>query len=232
MDASKRPHRSAVFNRPKVVVRTPMQRRGRWVGRVFVQGLAAVLPGVVTLYLLWWLGSTFESILGGALKYLLPEGLYWPGMGVALGVVLIFAAGVALQLLVARHLYAAFEGLLKRVPVVRTIYGPVKDMMGFLYSDSKDKAAEQRAVRVEVPGLGGGLVGFVTREVAFELTNCPEDEDRVAVYLPMSYQIGGYMVLLPRSAVQPLDMGMQDVLRLTMTAGMARGKTDPEAPVA
>lgn len=232
MDAPKRTQRSAVFNRPKVVILSRMQRRGRWAGRIFVQGLAAVLPGVVTLYLLWWLGSTFESILGGALKYLLPEGLYWPGFGVALGVVLIFAAGVALQLLVARHLYAAFEGLLKRVPVVRTIYGPVKDMMGFLASDAKDKAAEQRAVRVEVPGIGGALVGFVTREAAEELTKCPEDKDRVAVYLPMSYQIGGYMVLVPRSDVKPLDMGMQDVLRLTMTAGMARGKSDQTPPLA
>ena len=55
--------------------------------RMFLTGLAAVLPVAVTLYVLYWLGSTAEAFLGGGLKMLIPDTLYWPGMGVAAGLV-------------------------------------------------------------------------------------------------------------------------------------------------
>jgi uncharacterized membrane protein len=72
------------------------------------------------------------------------------------------------------------------------------------------------------------LLGFVTRE---DFSDCPEGmggEDKVAVYLPMSYQIGGYTVNVPRSCVEPIDMSFQDAMRYALTAGMAAAeKTGP-----
>jgi uncharacterized membrane protein len=55
--------------------------------RVFLTGLAAVLPVTVTLYVLYWLGSTAEASWDGGLKMLDPDSLYWPGMGVVAGLV-------------------------------------------------------------------------------------------------------------------------------------------------
>ncbi len=235
MDDPRTPRRSSIYTIPLSVTFAPahLRRRSRWLGRVFVQGLAAVMPLVITIYLLWWLGGTFESLLGGGLKRALPEGRYWPGMGLTLGLALIFALGVFLQLVMARHLYAGFEEVLKRVPIVRTIYGPLKDMTALFSTDTKERANAQRAVRVDLPALGFSLVGFVTREDAMALTSQEDDAERIAVYLPMSYQIGGYMLLLPRSAVRPLDIGVQDVLKMTLTAGLAMGDTETaHAPAA
>ena len=66
------------------------------------------------------------------------------------------------------------------------------------------------------------LIGFVTRE---DFRGTPfglADADTVAVYLPMSYQIGGYTVLLPRRLIEPIDMSVEDALRFAVTAGMSR----------
>jgi len=57
----------------------------KMVTRIFLKGLAAVLPITVTIYVLYWLGSTAESVLGRGLKMLIPDRLYWPGMGVVAG---------------------------------------------------------------------------------------------------------------------------------------------------
>lgn len=225
MDESNRRPRSPLHVMPKG---RPRRRRGpgRWTGRIFVQGLAAILPLVVTVYLLVWLARTFERILGSALEFAIGKEVYQPGMGVGLGVVLVFALGVALQLLTAQHLYSAFEGAVQRLPVVRTIYGPLKDMMVFVVSSSKGREGLRQAVRVDFPGVDLSFVGFVTKESARDLTAAEDDAERVAVYLPMSYQIGGYMVLVPRSAVRPLDLGLEQTLRMTMTAGMSTAPTE------
>jgi uncharacterized membrane protein len=195
--------------------------RARWAGRIFVQGLAAVVPVSITLYILWWIGSGFEALLGGMLQSILPEGWYGPGYGILLGILIVFVVGALLQMLLARQLYDAIESQLERLPLIKTIYGPLKDLMSFIATSSKDRKRLKQVVRVDLEQIGVSLIGFMTRESASELTDQPDDSERVSVYLPMSYQIGGYMVLVPRSAVRTLDMGIEQVLRMTMTAGMS-----------
>jgi uncharacterized membrane protein len=226
MDDTQRARRSPLYVMPRGRFR-PVRRSGRWTGRVFLQGLAAVLPAALTIYLLVWLARTFESILGGGLKALLPENVYRPGFGLLLGVLLIFGIGIALQLLPARHLFSLFDASLQRLPVVRSIYGPLKDMMVFVVSSSKGREGLQQAVRVDFPG-DLSFIGFLTKESARDLTCQDDDAARIAVYLPLSYQIGGYMILVPRSAIRPLDLGLEQVLRMTMTAGMSTSPADPK----
>jgi uncharacterized membrane protein len=66
------------------------------------------------------------------------------------------------------------------------------------------------------------LLGFVTRQDLSRLPLGMEGRDTIAVYLPMSYQIGGYTLLLPRTMVEPVQMSMEDALRFTITAGMSQ----------
>jgi uncharacterized membrane protein len=74
---------------------------------------------------------------------------------------------------------------------------------------------------VSVPFGPGRVIGFVTQENPRALG--PEaGSDLIAVYLPMSYQIGGYTVLLPRRLVEPVDMSVEDALRFAVTAGMSK----------
>jgi uncharacterized membrane protein len=186
---------------------------------LFLKGLAAVLPITVTLYVLYWLGSTAESLLGRGLKMLIPGSLYWPGMGVVAGLALVFAIGALMNAWLFRKVFRWGERLLERIPLVKALYGSVRDLMGFF--SGSDKKTMRKAVTVAVGNTPLRLIGFITREDFGDLPAGIGDDDTVAVYLPMSYQIGGFTTLVPRSAVQPIDMSIEQAMRFAVTAGMS-----------
>ena len=186
----------------------------------FLRGLVTLLPILLTVYILYWLAVTADSLLGRPLKVLLPDWMYRPGLGLLIGVALVFAVGLVMELYMARRLWALLERALLRVPVVKTLYGAIKDFAGFVSESSKQKGMGQ-VVRVRL-GDHMHLLGFVTREDFGAMPVGLGGPDVVAVYLPMSYQIGGYMVLLPRRLVEPVDMSVEDALRFAVTAGMSQ----------
>ena len=100
-------------------------------------------------------------------------------------------------------------------------YAPLKDLMRFLVQTEGERRFGQ-VVMVEFEQLSARLLGFVTCEEGREVSGLERDADSVAVYLPMSYQIGGFMVLVPRSAIEPVDVSVETALRLAITAGMSR----------
>ena len=190
-----------------------MQRR---TARIFLRGLTVVLPLALTAYALWWLVFTIERFFHWLWNVLLPDGWYFTGLGIVLGVLAIYAVGVLAGAWLGRLLLEMVEGLLGRIPLVKTIYGSVRDLMSFFAGKKKGMG---RVVIAEIaPDIR--LLGFVTQEDAQQLTGLPADEGKTAVYLPMSYQIGGYMVLLPRDRLTQLDMKVEDALRLAITAGI------------
>jgi uncharacterized membrane protein len=186
----------------------------------FLRGLATVLPIVLTVYVLYWLAISAEALLGRPLRLLLPAGWYWPGLGIVAGALLVFVAGLAMELYVARRLLGMLERLVLQVPVVKTVYSAIKDFAGFVSESSRGKGMGQ-VVRVRV-AENMHLVGFVTREDFRGAPGGVAEADTIAVYLPMSYQIGGYTVLLPRRLVEPVDMSVEDALRFAVTAGMSK----------
>jgi len=194
--------------------------------RTFLTGLGAILPLAITLVVLWWLGAAAENVLGGRLRQLLPEHLYFPGLGLLTGIALIFLFGVLLRAYLVQRLLAWIENLIQRIPGAKTVYGIVRDMMGLFSGDLQKKFGA--AVLVTLPGTDYRLVGFVTRE---DFAGLPENlgiPGTIAVYLPMSYQIGGYTLMLPREQVEPLDLTLEDAMRYTLTAGVsARRPEDP-----
>ena len=189
--------------------------------KTFLTGLFAILPIAVTFYVLIKLASWAESILGTAIKLVLPAGLYHVGMGLVSGILLIFALGVLMRVFVVRRLFGWGEAVLARIPLVKVIFGSVHDLMGF-FSGSKARGFSQ-VVLVSLGQTNLSTLGFVTRE---NFTGVPPEmggEDTVVVYIPLSYQIGGHMVLVPRTAIKPLPMSMQDAMRFAITAGMTSG---------
>lgn len=186
----------------------------------FLRGLAVSLPIIVTLAVLVWLVVAAESVLGGALKFLLPDGVYTRGMGLTIGVIVIFAAGMATRFIVFQSLVTAFERRLNRIPIIKTLYGSVRDLMS-LFSKQDEEARFSKMVTVAWPGVPMRLFGFVTLE-DFSQLGIEVDDEEVAVYLPLSYQIGGYMALIPRGCLKPVDMKLEEGMRFVVTAGMSR----------
>lgn len=195
--------------------------------KIFLTGLAALLPVLITLYVLLWFGRTAESVFGGIIKFALPDSWYYPGMGLLVGLVVIFLIGLLMRAWVVRRLFGFGERLLQRIPLVKTIYGSMRDLMGF-FSGSKDQGFSQ-VVLVTIPGGAGKLMGFVTRDDFSDLPAGVGGADTVAVYLPMGFMIGGYTLLLPRSAIEPIDMSVQDAMKFAVTGGMKIKRPDGDS---
>jgi uncharacterized membrane protein len=187
--------------------------------RTFLTGLVTVIPVVASLYLLAWLVMASESVLGALMRSILPDDLYWPGMGMVLVIALIFLVGLFMRTWVAQRLFAWAETLLYRTPVVKSVYGPLRDLVIFMAEPRE--TGPMQVVAVRIGGTEARLVGYVTRSDLTELPQGINGQDSLAVYLPFSYQIGGYMAIMPRSAVEPLDMSFEDAMRLTLTAGLS-----------
>lgn len=189
-------------------------------GKLFLKGLAVVIPLALTVAILWWLAGGAERLLGGLLVRFLPQGWYVPGMGLVAGLAITMLIGLLSHVLLFQKLFTYGEGILNRLPLVKSIYTAIKDFVDYFSPDSK--AAMSKVVLVRLPGQEFEQIGFVTRE---DFANLPLElstVDPVAVYLPMSYQIGGYTLFLPRTAITPIDMSFEEGMKLVLTGGVSR----------
>jgi uncharacterized membrane protein len=189
----------------------------RYIQRVFLKGLIAIIPVAVTIYLVIWLASGFEAMFGSAIEYLLPTGSYVPGMGLVMGVLLIFFVGLMLQTWFTRQLWELGEKLLDRMPLVRPVFGSLKQVVAYMSGAEQPKG--NRVVMVSLGDPPLRMLGLVTQE-RLEFLAKNEVDETVAVFLPWSYQIGGFTVFLPRSALVRVDLTPQEALRLALTAGV------------
>ena len=189
-------------------------------GKLFLKGLAVVIPAALTLAILWWLARGAERLLGGLLSESLPAGWYVPGMGLLSAVAITILIGLLTHVILFQRLFAVGEAILNRLPLVKSIYSAIKDFMGYLSPDSKK--AMRKVVLVKLPGQVFELIGFVTREDFSGLSIRLSVDDPVAVYLPFSYQIGGYTLFLPRSSLTPIDMSFEDAMKLVLTGAVTR----------
>ena len=181
-------------------------------------GLITILPITLTLYLIYWLAVSSESVLGALLTNILPAGIYRPGLGVAAGIVLLFFVGMLMHSYVAQRLFVRMEQLVLRLPLVRLIYPAIRDFIEY-FSPMKKKEFEQ-VVAVEIGDSGMRAIGLVTQADTRHLPGGFDDAGCVLVYLPMSYMIGGYTLLVPRDKLRALDMSMDEAMRFILTAGV------------
>ncbi len=184
---------------------------------LFITGLLAILPLGLTIYILIWLVTTFESLFRGLFDLILPQTWYIPGMGVLGGVVTIFFIGLVLQFLFFQQLKTWLESLFEKFPLVGDIYESLNGLMQYLAGGDKQAPAEQ-VVIVEIDGMH--LLGIVTCSDLKDAPNGIAKGDMVGVYLPMSYQVGGYTVYIARDRVIPVEMSKKEALRWTLTGGV------------
>jgi len=189
-------------------------------GKLFLKGLAVVIPVTLTLAILWWMARGAEEILGGLLMRFLPGGWYIPGMGLVSAVAMTILIGLLTHVILFQKLFALGDTVLQRLPLVKTIYSALKDFIGYLSPDSK--MALSKVVLVKIPGQEFEQLGFVTREDFSRLPMELSVEEPIAVYLPMSYQIGGYTLFLPRSCLKPIEMTFEEGMKLVLTGAVSR----------
>lgn len=189
----------------------------------FLRGLGVVLPIALTIYCVVWAVQAGEAFMKPLAVFLMPKSIpYLPGSGLVLGVGLVYLAGLLVQLFVIEWLVGLGQRLLERTPLVRSLYNAFADFVSSFSRRPTDMAS--RVVNVRLAD-DLSVVGFITDQDPSKLRAPGDPDDRVAVYLPMSYQIGGYTILVPRDRLRPLDLDVQDAMRRVLTAGVG-GRSD------
>lgn len=145
---------------------------------------------------------------------------YIPGLGLILGL-----GGIVLLGYLVSHKYiykvlSLIEFPFTNLPVVKSIYSSLKSFADYFAPHKKDSS--QQAVTLKVPGHPLEIVGLITRKNTDGLPDGFIQGDRVAVYLPMGYMIGGYTVFVPRDWLTPIDMSVEEVMSASLFAWMSK----------
>jgi uncharacterized membrane protein len=190
------------------------------ISTTLITGFITVVPIVLTIYLLYWLAVSSEQVMGTALRWALPEVVYFPGLGTIAGLVVVFAIGLLMRAVLVRKLFSFGEEILFHLPIIKTVYRAIRDLFDF-FSPKKEHFG--RVVIVTFNNME--IIGFITQEDPARLPVSFRDRDRVLVYIPMSYMIGGFTLLIPKEDIKPCQMNMDEAMRFALTAGIT-GKSD------
>ncbi len=185
------------------------------IGKTLITGIITVVPIVLTLYLLYWLAVSSEQVMGRALQWALPSVVYFPGLGTIAGLVLVFLVGLLMKAVLVRQLFAFGESIVYRLPIIKSVYRAIRDLFDFF---SPKKEHFDRVVIVNVNDME--MIGFITQDDPQRLPSSLRNPDSVLVYLPMSYMIGGFTLLIPKKDIKPCQMNMEEAMRFVLTAGI------------
>jgi uncharacterized membrane protein len=189
----------------------------RFLVKLFFRGLAAILPLALTGYLVFAAVQAGEALLRSLVLLFLPEESYRPGMGFVLSVALLMVIGLLMYSFVVRQIYSLATALLERIPIVKSVYGMLADAVR-LVASGEERPFRKVVLVTRVEGIH--QLGFVTRDDFSDLQEIGSGQ--VAVFLPMSYQLGGFTVIVPRDRVREIAMSVEDALRFCVTAGVTR----------
>ena len=195
---------------------------GATVRRYFVAGLLVWIPLVITLWVLKLLVDLMDQSLLLVPAQFRSEALFGfhvPGMGMILTVAIVLATGALAANFFGRKVLALGDRLLQRVPVVRSIYGGVKQISDTLFSP--EGKAFRRAVLVRYPHAGAWTVALVTGTPEHEVADIL-GRDQISVFVPTTPNItAGFFLIVPRSETVELDMGVDAALKYIISMGVA-----------
>ena len=186
--------------------------------RYFLTGLLVITPIWGTVLILSTLFVAVDDILGEILARVLPQGAYIRGLGIAALILLIFTVGLLATNFIGRQIVKHWEDWLHRVPVVRGIYATLKAMMDILSFDERKKY--NRVVLIQFPKNGHYCFAFVTGAMQGQVQTIAA-EPLLNVYVPTSPNpTSGYFLLVPEREVIPLDMSVEEAMKLIVSGGL------------
>jgi len=184
--------------------------------KTFIRGILVLLPLILTIYPLYYFFNWLNSISNELIQYFFPGMTSLPGTGIVLGIITIFLLGLLMSSNFIRRVYEWIEAPLLRIPLVKSLYSAIKELTRYLAPEPGRKKAD-KVVVVKIPDMDIEIIGFVMRTDLSPLPDELEKQDRVAVYFPMSYQVGGYTLFLPRSWLKNTDMSVEDAMKNVLT---------------
>jgi uncharacterized membrane protein len=196
----------------------PTPRALAWLRRRFVTGFFYAVPLIISVAALLWIFDVLDSLTGPVYARLL--GREVPGLGLATTAAFVLLVGVVGNNVLGKRLVQQGEALLQKIPVFRTIYSPIRQLLAAFSPDNESSL--KRVVMVR-DGCGGFRLGFVTRDFVAERDG--RLQALVAVYIPTNNLYLGDILVCDRDAVVYPDITVQEGVRVFLTGGMAIPET-------
>jgi uncharacterized membrane protein len=189
--------------------------------KYFITGLLILVPLAITLWVLNLIISTMDQSL-----LLLPErwqpktvfGFHIPGLGTILTLLVIFFTGLLTRNIIGKQIVHGWELLLKRIPIVNSIYSSVKQVSDTLFSSSGN--AFRKALLVQYPRQGAWTIAFLTGVPGGDVKNHLVG-DYVSIYVPTTPNpTSGFFLMVPRAETIELDMSVDEALKYIVSMGV------------
>ena len=172
--------------------------------RYFFEGLLVLIPVVATIYVIFLIFTKVDNIFKFSV----------PGMGFIVTILTITIVGFISSNFITKKLLGLVEKIFTKLPFVKMIYTSVKDLIGAFVGDKK--SFDKPVLVTLSPGSNIQAIGFVTRE-SLENIGFP---DKVAVYLPQSYNFAGNLLVVPRDQVTPISAESGDIMAFIVSGGV------------
>jgi uncharacterized membrane protein len=188
--------------------------------RYFLAGLLVFLPIVITLWFLGWVIGLLDGVLD-----VLPAGVHpntylpfaIPGLGALVTVTLILFLGILTRGVATRRFLAAWENIFIKIPIFRGVYTAVQKLVQTFLGQSENA---RQVVMIEYPRKGIYTVGFAMGRAWRELER-KQDAQLVNVFIPTTPNpTSGFYLLVPTTEISPLDMTMEEALKLITSGGL------------
>ena len=188
--------------------------------RYFLAGLLVLLPVVITLWFLGWVIGLLDGVLD-----VLPAGVHpnsylpfaIPGLGALVTATLILFLGILTRGVATRRFLAAWENIFVKIPIFRGVYTAVQKLVQTFLGQSQNA---RQVVMIEYPRKGIYTVGFAMGRAWRELERT-QDAQLVNVFIPTTPNpTSGFYLLVPTSEISPLDMTMEEALKLITSGGL------------
>jgi uncharacterized membrane protein len=176
--------------------------------RYFLKGLLVFVPITVTIFVIVWAFTGLDKVFRDLLRIPIP------GLGILVTISVIFLIGFLASNFVGRKLFGIVEKVFTKVPLVKLLYGSIKDIVEAFAGE------EKKFDKPVIASLGAGgakVMGFVTSQ---SLENLGLN-DYVAVYLPQSYNFAGNVLLFKKDSVQSLDIDSSKAMSFIVSGGVS-----------
>lgn len=193
-------------------------------GNYFLRGLVTLLPLFVTIWLLFFMFSFLDGILGNIITLFLGHSI--PGLGFVITIVLIFVAGYFATHIFGVKLFKIGEEILYHVPIVKSIYAAAKQMNEVLFMQ-KNANEYRRACLIEYPRKGIWSVGFITSDAAAEIESKVK-EKLINIFIANTpTPATGFLIMVPAREVILLEMKIDEAFKYVISGGVLKPQEAP-----
>ncbi|MBM4170152.1 MAG: DUF502 domain-containing protein [Ignavibacteria bacterium] len=193
-----------------------------WLRNNFARGVVIIIPVVITV---WLLNEVFVALDRIISPIFVQYGINVPGLGLATMLLLILIVGILSRNLIGKLVLTTFDSLMRRLPIVKTIYTAVKDVLA-AFSASQGGKSFKQVVLIEYPRKGIYSIGFVTNEIRMRRARGKSGTKLISVYLAHPPNpTSGVMVMVPEKDVRVLKMSVEEGLKFALSAGIVTPKS-------